>query len=474
VWVKPSIAGNYTYQVTTQSLPASTQSFTNPTAISIPVGGIATAYPSPLSVAGLPVTGVTVRSVILHNVDHTRSEDIDVVLQSPSGQNVILMSDAGGANTTANATYTFDDAGALMNGAGTNATGTYRPTNYGTPDNFAAPGPGAVAQPSPALAMFTGNYNGMWKLFVIDDDGSSGQGMISGGYTIVFDVTGNTCNSPATSVTVTVGSTTTITTQPANQNVCLGNDAHFNVVATGTGLSYQWQVSPNGGVSFSNLINGGPYIGVNTASLTITAPSLSMSGNRYRVIVNGGVCGSATSNTALLTVNQLPNIVIGPSSYIVLYPGQTTTLTSVVTPNPAATYTWLRNGTPVPGGTSATLLVDFSQLGLYRLTVTDINGCSNLSDTIRVTDSAGTLRVYPNPSAGNFQLRQYLEPNTVKQLTVTVYNNMGIKIFTRSYTQTISYERIDVDIRRNGKGLYWVEILDSKGKRVSMSKVMVQ
>jgi len=474
VWVKPTPAGVYTYQVTTQSLPASTQSFTNPTAITIPVGGAATAYPSPLSVFGLPITGLTVRSVILHNVDHTKAEDIDVILQSPSGQNVILMSDAGGANSTGVATYTFADAGPLMNGSGINPTGTYKPSNYGTPDNFSAPGPGNVSQASPALSMFTGNYNGTWNLFVMDDDGSSGQGMISGGYTIIFDVGGNTCNSPARSVVVTVGPNATITTQPVNQNICLGNNALFNIVATGSGLSYQWQVSTNGGATFSNLVNGAPYSGVTTASLTITAPPVSMSGQRYRVAVNGGVCGSASSNSALLTVNQLPNVVIGPSSYIVLYPGQTTTLTSVVTPNPAATYSWLRNGAPVPGGTSATLLVDFSQLGLYRLNVTDVNGCSNVSDTIRVTDSAGSLRVYPNPSAGNFQLRQYLEPNTVKQLTVTVYNNMGIKVFTRSYTQTISYEKIDVDIRRNGKGLYWVEILDSKGKRVSMSRVMVQ
>ncbi|HMK05391.1 MAG TPA: T9SS type A sorting domain-containing protein [Ferruginibacter sp.] len=474
LWVKPIPAGVYTYQVTTGSLPASTQSFTNSTAISIPVGGTATAYPSPLVVSGLPVTGINVRAVILHNVDHSRSEDIDILLQSPSGQNVILMSDVGGANTIANASYTFEALGPFMNGAAANPTGTYRPTNQGALDNFPAPGPGAVSQPSPVLAMFSGSHNGTWKLFVMDDDGSIGQGMISGGYTIIFDVTGITCTSPPTSVVVTVGPNAVITTQPANQNVCMGNNAHFNVVATGSGLSYQWQLSIDGGVSFNNLINSAPYIGVNTAFLTITAPALSMSGNRYRVIVNGGVCGTATSNPALLTVNPLPNIVIGPSSYIVLYPGQKTTLTSAVTPNAAATYTWLRNGIPVPNATADTLLVDFSQLGLYRLRVTDINGCPNLSDTIRVTDSAGTLRVYPNPSRGNFQLRLYTENNSTVPLKIIIYNNMGVIVATKYHTQTSSYERIDIDLRRNGKGYYFIDVLDTNGRRLARSKVLVQ
>ena len=116
-------------------------------------------------------------------------DDVDILLQSPSGQNVILMSDVGGANGISNATlYVWDGAAAL--GTGANATGTYRPTNLvGTlgaePDPFPAPGPGPVAQAAPALSMFTGNMNGAWRLFVVDDAGGD-DGVLAGGYSIRF------------------------------------------------------------------------------------------------------------------------------------------------------------------------------------------------------------------------------------------------------------------------------------------------
>ncbi|HEX2682792.1 MAG TPA: hypothetical protein VHL77_02605, partial [Ferruginibacter sp.] len=114
VWAKPLPAGIYTYAVTTQSLPGPLASFTNPAAISIPVGGTATPYSSNVTVSGLPVTTATrVRSVVLNGINHTMSNDLDILLQSPTGQNVILMSDVGGSNAI-NATYTFMDDGSFM------------------------------------------------------------------------------------------------------------------------------------------------------------------------------------------------------------------------------------------------------------------------------------------------------------------------------------------------------------------------
>ena len=73
--------------------------------------------------------------------------------------------------------------------------------------------------------------------------------------------------------------------------------ATFSVSATGTGLTYQWQVSTNGGMTFTNIS------GATGATYTVTATSV-VSGNKYRVIVSGtAACGSSiTSNVALLTV----------------------------------------------------------------------------------------------------------------------------------------------------------------------------
>jgi subtilisin-like proprotein convertase family protein len=474
VYARPAPSGTYIYQVTHQSLPNPPIAFTNPAPINIPIGGAATPYSSDITVSGVPTTGIRVKSVVLNGIIHTKSEDIDIALQSPTGQTVLLMSDNGGANSI-NATYTILDSGFVMNNSSANPTGSYRPSNFGVPDNFPAPGPGNISQALPSVSMFTGNYNGTWKLFVLDDDGTAGQGAINGGFTINFDTTSTYCTSLPTSVTVVAGAAPVITIQPADQTVCIGNNAQFSVISTGTALTYQWQVTTNGGVTFTNLINGGVFSGVNTATLTVTAPPVSMSGQRYRVIINGtGSCASVLSNAALLTVNALPVVSFYPHPYSLLLPGLTTTLQSVVSPA-AATYTWLHDGIAVLGGIADTLLVDFNNIGVYQLRVTDINGCTNISDTMSIRDSAlGRMFVYPNPSSGNFQVRLYTPPNAAVARTLMVYNNMGNRIITKPYTQTMAWQQIDVDVRRNGKGVYWIEIVDKDGKRISMSRVLIQ
>ncbi len=70
-----------------------------------------------------------------------------------------------------------------------------------------------------------------------------------------------------------------ITTQPANATVVEGNNAAFKVVASGTNLTYQWQVSTNGGSSWSN----SPADGNKTATLTIPA-TMSRNGYKYRCV----------------------------------------------------------------------------------------------------------------------------------------------------------------------------------------------
>ena len=53
----------------------------------------ASPYPNGLAVSGLLTTGVSVKSVTITNYSHTFPDDVDLVLVSPSGQAVILMSD---------------------------------------------------------------------------------------------------------------------------------------------------------------------------------------------------------------------------------------------------------------------------------------------------------------------------------------------------------------------------------------------
>lgn len=170
----------------TPTPPAS--SFTN--SASLPMSGASngegtgTPYPSTINVTGLPgvVTTVTAK---LNKLSHAFPEDLDILLVGPGGQNVMLMSDAGGTRFINNVTLTFDDTAASALGTGRISSGTYLPTDLspsGDKDAFPAPAP-----PKPfgtTMSIFHGtNPNGTWKLFVLDEF-TSGSGSINSGWTI--------------------------------------------------------------------------------------------------------------------------------------------------------------------------------------------------------------------------------------------------------------------------------------------------
>jgi hypothetical protein len=296
-----------------------------------------------------------------------------------------------------------------------------------------------------------------------------------------------TCQSPPRTVTVTVNTPTTLNASlPADQTICTDKVATFTASASGSGpFSYQWQVSTDFGNTFSNISNGGVYSGVNTATLTITAPPVSMSGYQYRVVVNGAApCAAVNSRKAILTVNPLPVITISPLSSS-LFPGMTATLTSTVTPNAAASYTWIRDGVTLtstsPGVLSGigtgTLKVDVDGMGTYSLRVTDVNGCTNTSATNAIVkDSAsGRCFIYPNPTNGKFQVRYYsVAGNNSLPRGIVVYDAKGDRVFVQNYAIGRPYDRMDVDMRAYGKGLYWVEIVDRNGNRLTMCRVVIQ
>ena len=95
-----------------------------------------------------------------------------------------------------------------------------------------------------------------------------------------------------------------ITRHPGNQIVTEGDTATFTVAATGGSLTYQWQVSADGGNNWNDLS------GATTDTYTTEALATTDNGNRYRVVVSGTV----TSNAATLTVRVTPPILPAPTA----------------------------------------------------------------------------------------------------------------------------------------------------------------
>jgi len=166
------------------ALPAAAVVFANGATITIPTSGQATPYPSTITVAGLAGTVVDV-NVTLTGVSHYYSDDIDVLLIGPFGQNVVLMTDCGGSNSITNVNLTFDgQVAGMLPDTGQIVQGTYQPTPNGTFD-----GPTSAWPFGYLLSAFNGtNPNGAWNLYVFDDDAGA-LGSISGGWSL--DITTN-------------------------------------------------------------------------------------------------------------------------------------------------------------------------------------------------------------------------------------------------------------------------------------------
>ncbi|MBO9198747.1 MULTISPECIES: T9SS type A sorting domain-containing protein [Niastella] len=191
---------------------------------------------------------------------------------------------------------------------------------------------------------------------------------------------------------------------PGDQTVCAGSSPVFSIgTVTGTSgtTTIQWEVSVNGGGSYSTVSNGVSYSGATTASLTVLNVSTALNGNRYRCVVTDAT-GSTVSNAALLSVNATPAVSSATRTTTVCEGATGAGLQ--VTNDPALSYQWqvssnnggswnnVNAGDGYTGGTTNDLTYPAASLSmngyLFRYTasnsVTTCNATSIALDTLRV------------------------------------------------------------------------------------------
>ena len=233
----------------------------NPTAIVPPdaagPGLVGSATPSLITVTGAPI--VDRLSVMLNGFSHTTPDDVDAEVIGPTGQRVVLMSDAGGVNPVSGLDLTFDDIGNVLPDEGTLVSTVYMPANYGKttskassaneadPDVFpldpnslrpsdSMPRDGVRGSDrgssSNDLSTFNGtDPNGTWGLYVVDDS-TGDTGSFAGGWTLAI-------NTPVSAVGVarfaarTTAGRVTLSWKTGSQANALG----FNVFRLGAGRS---------------------------------------------------------------------------------------------------------------------------------------------------------------------------------------------------------------------------------------------
>ncbi len=147
-------------------------------------------------------------------------------------------------------------------------------------------------------------------------------------------------------VLLTVNTVAVIGTQPTAQSACIPQTATFNVAATGTGLTYQWQVATAAAPTvFTNIT------GATNASYTTGPTALTMNGNLYRVSILS-TCSPTTptvSNAVVLTVNNPVSITAQPTAQSGCSFENYTFAVTAVSPGNTLSYQWQSSATGAPG-----------------------------------------------------------------------------------------------------------------------------
>ncbi|MEW5675008.1 GEVED domain-containing protein [Flavobacterium enshiense] len=192
-------------------------------------------------------------------------------------------------------------------------------------------------------------------------------GISAGNATVVYTI--GTCSS---STPITINNVPAITTNPSNASITAGTNTSFSVVASNTPTSYVWEVSIDGGSTWSTVTNGGVYSGATTATLSLTAVPASMDSYRYRARATNSCGSSANSTVAILSVTL---------SYC------TPSFTSAVEPISNVTFNTINNSSANVCG-AGTSYENFTAVSTnafrgfsYTLSVT-ANTCGNWTDYI--------------------------------------------------------------------------------------------
>ncbi|MDM3843674.1 MAG: Calx-beta domain-containing protein, partial [Aphanizomenon gracile PMC638.10] len=267
--------------------------FTNPNNITIPDVGASNPYPSIINVSGL--TGnITSLKVTLTNLSHTWSDDIDVLLVSPTGAKSLLMSDVGGWNGLQNVTLTFDPtATANLSDDGQITSGSYKPTDFESGDLFNSPAP--VGPYGTDFSVFNNtNPNGNWSLYVMDDAGGD-SGSIAGGWSLLI---GTTPTLPVTTVTFAAGSSTAVVNlNVIDDTIVEGPETAILTVTSGTGYTVGTSASATVNIADNDL----PEITVvaTDASAAETLLGTTPNPGQYTLTRTGSTTSSLTVNVSL-------------------------------------------------------------------------------------------------------------------------------------------------------------------------------
>ncbi len=228
----------------------------------------------------------------------------------------------------------------------------------------------------------------------------------AGSYTVV--VTNPAGSVTSSAVTVMVRTAPVILTHPLTQGFNAGATISLSASASGSSpFTYQWY-KDNAAISGA------------TASTYSIASAQASDAGAYKVVVTNAL-GSATSNTATLTLNIPVTITQQPAGASVST-GASFTLSVVASGSAPITYQWKKDGASITGATNASYTVASaaaSNAGSYTVVVTNPAGS--------VTSNAATISIGSSPTIVSHPLTQGFNSGSSVSLTVSA---TGLAPFT--------------------------------------------
>jgi hypothetical protein len=394
-------AGNSTPKASAPVITANPMSVTVTAGTAAQFTAAATGQPAPTVQWQLSTNGGGTFANVVGATSPMLSVVGTTVAASGSQYRAVFTNASGSATTTA-ATLTVNAANNTAPAITTNpanvtvtagATATFTAAASGTPT------PTVQWQVSASGAAFT-NVAGATST-TLSITGTTAA-MNGNKYQAVFtNAAGSATTTTATLTVNAANAVPTITTNPANMTVTAGATATFTAAATGTPTpTVQWQVSTNGGTTFTNVA------GATSTTLSITGVTNAMSGNKYEAVFTN-TAGSAATTAATLTVNAAniaPAITTNPAN-VTLESCATATFTAAASGSPTATVQWqvsTNSGgtfTNLSGATSTTLSIPGTTVAMngneYRAVFTNAAGSAtttNATLTVNaVTAKSGTV-----------------------------------------------------------------------------------
>ena len=285
---------------------------------------------------------------------------------------------------------------------------------------------------------------------------------------IVTDGTGTSVTSSVASLTVKTA--LAITTQPVSVSAALNANVQFVVKATGSGLSYQWQYSKDGGNTWLN--------SATKAATYSTTATTERNGQKYRCVVTDASGAKVTSNVVTLTIKEAITITSQPASVSAYVDAGVRFTVKATGTNLKYQWQYSKDGGKT-WSNSVTKTATYSTTATtarngqkYRCVITDASGA-------KVTSAVATLTVYTKLTI----LSQPVSVSTVKDATVhfTVkalgsnvkyqwqYSKDGGKTWYNSATKIATYTTTATTARNGQK--YRCILTDATGAKVTSNVV---